>query len=217
MEELAQNALQIYLSPIPIRLPNSTNSNTNFQSCHKIIFLKEKIDYIFDSNTVDDHKLPEWRVLNPFFNITNNNENYVLNNFHVHYPAEHTINNKRYPLEIHFVFMDLNGSENALVVGYIFKIGKRSSTLIKNIMAGKPLEFPSILDNNFCTYNGSLTKINLEDIEPLAVNWNLVTKFKTITNEDLELLIKHNMTRGASIIRPNNGRNVTFVHKCCKK
>jgi len=210
-----ESALEIYLSPININPPNCKISNSVFQSKHALHLPEQDIFYYFNNNTTHD-SLPEWHVINPFYNITNNNENYTLNNFHMHYPAEHPINNIRHPLEIHFVFYDLAHENNALVVGYLFQIGNKSSKLIQSLLKNTPIKFPTLINNDFCTYNGSLTKINLEDIHQLAVNWNLLTKVKTITQEDLTTLIQQNMTRNASVVRQNNGRNVTYIHTCNK-
>ncbi len=197
------NVLNIYLSPIAL-YPDTAMHTEN----HSLILTDEKIDYEF----VQNGELPEWHVNNNYFTVNNNGITYILNDFHAHFPAEHTINDVRHAVEIHFVFTEFDNEINNLVIGYIFKLGNRTSSMMRRLLNNKKIRLPTVIDDNFVTYNGSLTKINLEDIHAMAVNWNILTKIKHITQEDLDLfLIK---CRGSSIIREDNGRNVTFVNKC---
>ncbi len=208
------NAMTIYLSPIPVSPPQKGNckcGEDGFQSTHQIEFPKQEIEYFF---THDEHHQPEWKVTNPYYDVVNDNENYVLGEFHMHYPAEHLVNGVRYPLELHFLFPDPTNISNAFVLGFLFQIGCKSSKIIRQIMDNCHVKLPHKIDNDFCTYNGSLTKINLEDIRPLAVNWNLITKVKTITQEDLNFLINNHMVRAASPSRDSNGRNINYIHRC---
>lgn len=195
------NVLKIYLSPIALYPKNS------FQSKHTLNLPNRKIRYLFDQN----NSLPEWKVLNQKYSINNNETIYTLQDFHAHTPSEHSIDDKKYDIEIHFVFVENDNPINILVIGYLFKISSKSSKMIRRLLANKPIKLPVIIDNNFLTYNGSLTKINLEDIHPLAVNWNVISKIKKITQNDFNIFISK--CRGASILRDDNGRNVTNI--CC--
>jgi len=227
-------SLTIYLSPIPLTPPTSRfHQNDIFIAKHKLEFSQEKINYNFNNThslicvcNAESTNLPNFTVTNSNFNITNNGENYILQDFHMHYPAEHTLNDIQHALEIHFVFIDsssITNSEdnedsipdpsNALVLGYFFKIANRSSKIVKQLLKEEPFYIESTIDHKFCTYNGSLTKINLEDIHQLSVNWNLVYKIKEITVEDLLALLALNYARDASALRPADGRNVIYIKK----
>ncbi len=96
-----------------------------------------------------------------------NGEIYKLVQFHIHTPSEHALNNKTYPLEIHFVHE--NQDNHLLIVGLFFEIGK-NGTVISKLYKQAPKQpgmdkeiwsfdikslLPLKLD--YFTYNGSLT------------------------------------------------------------
>lgn len=96
---------------------------------------------------------------------------YRLAQFHFHTPSEHTIDGKRYPLEIHFVNKDAEG--HITVVGVLVREGAQNKDLAAAFSAlpaneapagehaGKPTQvdladlLPS--DHKAFVYNGSLT------------------------------------------------------------
>lgn len=203
-----ESALTIYLSPIPLYINPTIDKNTFFCSTHFLKFPDKEIFYEYDSQQ------EQWDVKNKDYIITNNKETYQLESFHTHKHGEHTINGKSYPFELHFVFPEPAGQdiENILVLGLLFEIGHKSAKIITDIIAGKPFKLASI-KNNFCTYNGSLTKENLEDIHATAVNWNIITSIFTITEKDLKILLAK--SRNYSQLRPLNGRNVTYIKCSC--
>ena len=95
---------------------------------------------------------------------------YELKQFHFHSPSEHTIDDQRYDMEIHFVHKSLTGKDLA-VVALLVKSGEGNS-LIQKLWAHLPAEknkqyvfdkeyinavelFPANLEAYF--YHGSLT------------------------------------------------------------
>ena len=98
-------------------------------------------------------------------------DTYHLAQFHFHSPSEHTTDQKRFPLEIHFVNQD--GAKHILVVGVMVKLGDENPSLAPvfhslppaashaSASAGAPIpvDLASVLPKNreAYVYNGSLT------------------------------------------------------------
>jgi len=171
--EPGEGVLTIYLSPIALDINPICALNKVFITEHELNFPDQEITYDFQGDNSTNY---EWVVKNNAYFINNNGERYQLESFHTHKKGEHTINGERFDLELHFVFpepIDFS-PENILVLGLLFKVGDESSQIIKEILDNKPIKIPTIIKESFCTYNGSLTKQNLEDIDALAVNWNII-------------------------------------------
>lgn len=200
--------LQLYLSPIPLNTDTTKYHNKIFISNHKLTFPDKKIRYEFIGE-----KSLEWKVNTKDYIIHNNNEKYYLESFHFHKHGEHTINGKHFDCELHFVFPNYTNNKMILVLGILFNFGKHSSKIIKSLIKGKSFSLPNSIENNFCTYNGSLTNVNLEDIDAAAVNWNILTLTGSITREDYNIL--YHKFRNSSKLRPTNGRNVIYIKKEC--
>jgi len=198
--------LQLYLSPIPLNIDPIKYHNKIFISNHRLTFPDKKIKYEF----VGEDSL-EWRVKTKNYIVYNNDEKYYLESFHIHKHGEHTINGKHFDCELHFVFPNYSSNDTILVLGILFNFGKRSSKIIKSLIKSKSFSLPDNIENNFCTYGGSLTKVNLEDIDAVAVNWNILTLIGSITREDYNIL--YHKFRNSSKLRPTNGRNVIYIKK----
>jgi carbonic anhydrase len=57
---------------------------------------------------------------------------YELKQFHVHAPSEHTIDGKRYPMEMHFVHLPTDASDKTFaVIGVFFEEGEENPLLSK--------------------------------------------------------------------------------------
>lgn len=98
-------------------------------------------------------------------------DTYHLAQFHFHSPSEHVIDQKRFPLEIHFVNQD--GAKHVLVVGVMVKLGDENPSLAPVFhslpqpaehgaaSAGTPIpvDLASVLPKNHeaYVYRGSLT------------------------------------------------------------
>ncbi|KAI6697961.1 hypothetical protein NL676_018080 [Syzygium grande] len=125
---------------------------------------------------------------------------YFLQQFHWHSPSEHTINGRRYELELHMVHVntDPNVENKIAVVGLLYKIGRPDafiSKLMGNIwsMMDKegerkmgtidPREI-KIGGKNYLRYMGSLT------VPPCTegVIWTINKKIGTVSKDQIKLL-----------------------------
>ncbi|KAJ4822291.1 Alpha carbonic anhydrase 7 [Turnera subulata] len=126
-----------------------------------------------------------------------NGTEYILNQVHWHSPSEHTLNGKRFVLELHMVHESKDGK--VAVVGIMYKIGRPDSFLssIRNQLesvAGtteretvvgfvNPRDI-KIGSRKYYRYIGSLT------VPPCTENvlWTIVRKVRTVTREQVRLL-----------------------------
>ncbi|KAJ0783878.1 putative carbonic anhydrase [Helianthus annuus] len=126
--------------------------------------------------------------------ITINGTEYQLNQLHWHTPTEHTVNGRRYNLELHLVHQSTDGK--IAVVGIMYKIGRPDSTLslmepyFKALASTKGVEMSvGIVDpreikigsRKYYRYIGSLTT------PPCYQNviWTIVKKVRTVSREQL--------------------------------
>lgn len=185
----------VYQSPIALtnRIPSVFHSESNLHH------IKENIISHYDPN------LKQWNVLNQI-NTSNNELHYKLSEFHLHQPGEHVINDKHYPLEIHFVFEDLDDF-SILVIGYVFKLASKSSKLISRIIKDKPFSFPKL--SSYYSYPGSLTTQPFD----FNVSWIVMSQPLSVTEKDLEILATR--SKNARRIHPRNGRDIVYATECC--
>lgn len=93
---------------------------------------------------------------------------YELKQFHFHSPSEHSLNERQYPLEAHFVHQTSQGQ--LLVVGVFFRVGAENAELAKvwrsaPARAGQTQTSPELVSaarlwpgsGEYFTYAGSLT------------------------------------------------------------
>ncbi|XVF20263.1 hypothetical protein REPUB_Repub11eG0182700 [Reevesia pubescens] len=126
-----------------------------------------------------------------------NGTEYALNQCHWHSPSEHTINGRRYDLEVHMVHESADGK--VAVVGIMYKIGRPDSflsSLIDHLRAITDVtdaeSAVGVIDprhlkigsRKYYRYIGSLT------IPPCHENvvWSIVRKVRTVTREQVRLL-----------------------------
>ncbi|MEY4348038.1 MAG: hypothetical protein RIS43_457 [Actinomycetota bacterium] len=141
---------------------------------------------------------------------------YPFLQFHFHAPSEHTVNGKRYPLEIHFVHKTETGK--IAVVGVLVKAGKENAAWDKFVNSipfatAEPADTPirinwlKLLPKNRQTYryNGSLTTPGCAE----GVKWNL---FSTpIEMSALQIESFRNAYAGnARPVQPLHGRTIYF-------
>ncbi|XP_014606466.1 PREDICTED: putative carbonic anhydrase 3 [Polistes canadensis] len=138
--------------------------------------------------------------------------NYTFVQMHFHWESEHTIDDKRYPLELHLVHYnddyinDLVASEhkNGLVVlTILFEIGENNNEGLNPIISGAKLVTewiggsfvringqvtPDLLvpknRKNYYTYEGSLTTPDCKEV----VTWLIMKEKLTVSEEQLEIL-----------------------------
>ncbi|CAA2973390.1 alpha carbonic anhydrase 7-like [Olea europaea subsp. europaea] len=130
-----------------------------------------------------------------------NGTEYPLRQAHWHSPSEHTINGRRYAMELHLVHQtsDLNVKNRIAVTGVFYKTGKPDKFLSKlmtnissmvdqkdedrnvGIINPKDIKMKS---QRYYRYMGSLT------VPPCTegVIWTINTKVKTVSRDQLKLL-----------------------------
>ncbi|HEC1890328.1 TPA: carbonic anhydrase family protein [Campylobacter jejuni] len=129
------------------------------------------------------------------------NLEFTLKEFHFHTPSENTINNIKYPLELHFVHK--NSSNQILVIGVLFKEGKENLTLkqilnnVKEIEKNQNLDLKTLLPKNksYFNFEGSLTtKPYTEGVEwivmehPLELSKAQILEFQKLLNNNARAL-----------------------------
>ncbi|KAK8581452.1 hypothetical protein V6N13_144478 [Hibiscus sabdariffa] len=149
-----------------------------------------------------------------------NGTEYALNQCHWHSPSEHTINGRRYDLELHLVHESADGK--VAVVGIMYKIGRPDPFLssltdhleaITDITDGEtavgvinPRDI-KIGSRKYYRYIGSLT------VPPCTENvvWSIVRKVRTVTREQLRLLrvaVHDDSDTNARPLQAINGRSI---------
>lgn len=146
------------------------------------------------------------------------NIQYQLLQFHFHTPAEHQLNGKNFPAEIHFVNQ---GPTNIAVIGVFVKAGRENAE-IQKILNNIPKEHdaPKTINNivinpmqllptnrSYFTYAGSLTTPPcLENVQwivmeqPIEASTNQIQKLRAAIGED-----------NVRPIQPLNGRRIVHV------
>ncbi|MFI4956454.1 MAG: carbonic anhydrase [Gammaproteobacteria bacterium] len=117
-----------------------------------------------------------------------------LNEFHFHQPAEHPIDGKLYPLELHFV--NISESGDAVALGVFFEVGAENAALKALLPAfkaskeqGKNIEIqinPNDLQppkGSFYRYEGSLTTPPCRE----GLVWLIYQKPMTLSAEQLAM------------------------------
>ncbi|KAK9058603.1 hypothetical protein SSX86_023445 [Deinandra increscens subsp. villosa] len=123
-----------------------------------------------------------------------NGTEYQLDQLHWHTPSEHTVNGRRYNLELHLVHQSADGK--IAVVGIMYKIGRPDSVLslmepyFKALASTKGVEMSvgfmdprdiKIGSRKYYRYIGSLTTPPCHQ----NVIWTIVKKVRTVSREQL--------------------------------
>ncbi|GKV40886.1 hypothetical protein SLEP1_g48482 [Rubroshorea leprosula] len=164
----------------------------------------------------------QW-VNNEAGSIKINGTEYFLQQGHWHSPSEHTLNGRRYALELHFVHLspDPNVKNKIAVIGALYKFGEPDaflSKLISNVssMADHVQERrmgmidPSEIKlggRKYYRYMGSLT------VPPCTegVVWTINKKIRTVSREQvkaLKLAVHDYAEMNARPEQPVNGRQI---------
>ncbi|KAJ1701540.1 hypothetical protein LUZ63_001319 [Rhynchospora breviuscula] len=146
---------------------------------------------------------------------------FFLTQMHWHMPSEHTINGKRYPLELHLIHQTPDGSKLS-ASGQLYDIGKPDEFLTElehhllvlakknlkekkvNVVKMEKLQFDTA---NYFRYNGSLTTPPCTE----GVIWNVFKNVKTVSKHQLNLLKNAAHDGGhenSRPLQPLNGRVV---------
>ncbi|KMS97056.1 hypothetical protein BVRB_7g179170 [Beta vulgaris subsp. vulgaris] len=148
-----------------------------------------------------------------------NGTEYILRQSHWHSPSEHTINGKRYDMELHMVHQSRDNQ--TAVIGLLYKIGKPNhflSKLMNNIrlISETTLELDVGIINpsrikmggrKYYRYLGSLTTPPCTE----GVIWTLNTQIGTVSEEQVSLLreaVHDHAEENARPLQRTNGRNM---------
>ncbi|XP_022144728.1 alpha carbonic anhydrase 7-like [Momordica charantia] len=151
-----------------------------------------------------------------------NDTNYLLQQIHWHSPSEHTLNGRRYDLELHLVHQSSHTDVKypIAVVGIFYKMGRpdpflsKLSRKIKALGEEKEKKLGRIDPRmikmgsiKYYRYMGSLT------VPPCTegVIWNINQKIGTVSREQVKLLrsaVHDSAEKNARPIQPRNGRQV---------
>ncbi|KAK3043038.1 hypothetical protein RJ639_002606 [Escallonia herrerae] len=153
-----------------------------------------------------------------------NGTEYPLRQAHWHSPSEHSINGRRYDMELHMVHLntDLNLKNKIAVIAVLYKIGRPNpflSKLARNItsMMDKKGEqtIAGVIDpreikmsgKRFYRYMGSLT------VPPCTegVIWTISKKVRTVSSDQLHLLreaVHDYAERNARPLQPLHQRDI---------
>ncbi|KAJ0261902.1 Alpha carbonic anhydrase domain-containing protein [Hirschfeldia incana] len=149
-----------------------------------------------------------------------NNTEYQLHQLHWHSPSEHTINGRRFALELHMVHESANGS--LAVVTVLYKIGR-------------PDSFLSLLENKLCAVTDHhKAEVNIGMIDPKDIKlgsrkyyryigsltippctqnviWTVIKKVRTVARHQVKLLrvaVHDYSDTNARPVQPTNMRTV---------
>ncbi|KAL2502710.1 Alpha carbonic anhydrase 7 [Forsythia ovata] len=157
-----------------------------------------------------------------------NDMEYRLQQVHWHTPSEHTINGKRYDMELHMVHQspDLTVQNRIAVIGVLYQIGRRDEFLSKfkksiSSLIGKKGEERElgIIDPNdiqaesqsYYRYMGSLTTPPCTE----GVIWTVNTKVKSVSRDQIKLLKKavlYYAKENARPLQPRNDRDIYLYY-----
>lgn len=134
---------------------------------------------------------------------------FSLSQFHFHAHSEHTIENKHYPLELHFVHESQNGTLAVLAV--LFHIEKTNPALTPLLLSiGKtkgpiPVNLYKLLPSSFDYYHylGSLTTPPLTE----NVEWYIFKESVGISQNQLDHILNYH-NHNYRPTQPLNGRQV---------
>ncbi|XP_052169973.1 alpha carbonic anhydrase 7-like [Diospyros lotus] len=151
-----------------------------------------------------------------------NETQYELKQCHWHSPSEHTINGRRFDLEVHLVHE--SQSNRSAVIGILYEFGRPDSFLSEvseHLEAiaedGEEKRVVGMVDPNhirvgslkYYRYIGSLT------VPPCTENvvWTIVSKARTVSREQVNLLrdaVHDDYEVNARPVQPLNNREVKF-------
>lgn len=165
---------------------------------------------------------------------------FVLDQMHFHWGSEHTVDGRRYPLELHMVHHDtrfdtlndaLASKTGVAVVGVLFHVSTKDNEALENILNGveevvnaasmtatipKILRADALLPTNtslFFRYEGSLTTPGCAE----SVIWTVFTHSISISFDQAELFKKVKSAHGGDLdhnyrsLQPLNSRSLVYA------
>ncbi|KAL8501393.1 hypothetical protein ACS0TY_020796 [Phlomoides rotata] len=149
-----------------------------------------------------------------------NGTRYYLRQCHWHTPSEHTLNGRRFDMEVHLVHQ--SSDNRTAVIGIMYKIGRHNSFLTKINRELEALTHVQDIEKNvgiidpelikfgsrkYYRYIGSLT------VPPCTQNiiWTIVRKVRTVTREQVHLIrsaVHDESEVNARPLQPLNERSI---------
>lgn len=148
--------------------------------------------------------------------ITYGGEVYELKQFHFHGDSEHTVNGKKFPVEVHFVhqsattgalvvlgiFVEGGGNENADFNKYLNAFPTEKNKVVSSAETINPANmFPAL--KNYYNYTGSLTTPPCSQ----GLNWIVLKDVVKVSNRQLEAFVKR-YGRNARPVQKTGSRTV---------
>ncbi|AYV82664.1 MAG: carbonic anhydrase family protein [Hyperionvirus sp.] len=200
----------IYQSPIALY----TNGTTNYFAKSILNIPNHKVrDYVYDP------KETHWHVNNEV-TVKSNGDLMKLEQFHVHVPGEHTIDNVKFAIEAHFFFPDVSGSGNFLVYSVLGRLVPNDEKLSdKNIwsriLAGQSINLGQFAGkSDYFSYPGSVTGSgNPPGHFPQNVLWEVFKNVQPISQKDYDKLKL--MSKIQRELQLRDGRNIIYASVDC--
>lgn len=165
----------------------------------------------FDVNTKNFYINEDNKII-----LTLNYEKFLLHEYHFHVPGEHTINNKSYKSELHFVFIKMSNNYDRInsikrdICGGLYNVDETDETIL---VIGKVINNNNELVNLkklqpkvpcvFFEYDGGLTTGDTAT----PVRWIVGKNPKCFSIKQIKPFAK-----GSRILQPLNGR---IILKSC--
>uniref|UniRef100_A0ACD5WMD3 Uncharacterized protein n=1 Tax=Avena sativa TaxID=4498 RepID=A0ACD5WMD3_AVESA len=150
---------------------------------------------------------------------------YHLRQLHWHSPSEHTVDGRRYDMELHMVHM--SADDKAAVIGLLYEIGGRDDNFLhqlepylrslaetkeKEVNAGVVDPWDARGDGQaYYRYMGSLTTPSCDE----GVIWTVINRVATVSSDQLKLLtdaIHDGMEMNARPLQKVNGRDISLFY-----
>uniref|UniRef100_A0A0E0ID83 Carbonic anhydrase n=1 Tax=Oryza nivara TaxID=4536 RepID=A0A0E0ID83_ORYNI len=166
---------------------------------------------------------PRWAKCNTGnMQVVINGKAYKLKQLHWHTPSEHTVNGRRYDMELHLVHDD--GNSNTVVIGNLYQIGNPDPFLlmlepfIRRIADTKDRSEPiGVVDPQlakspdavYYRYMGSLTTPPCTE----GVIWTVFKRAQTVAQYQLDLLreaVADGYENNARPLQKVNNRNISI-------
>jgi carbonic anhydrase len=185
-----------YQSPISLYKNNGNIKIASDYQCISYSTNNNKINYVWD--------IDKYKVLNNNIYLYRNNDTYKLSEIHFHDPAEHSIDNIIFDLEMHYVFKSISCSA-FFVIAELYTVNSLISSLTPdNLSKNLSITEPKIC-NDYFLYDGGLTNPNLPII---PVSWLVLATPKNISINNYNSL--KSLARVANPIQNRNSRLICY-------
>lgn len=183
-----------YKSPISLSTKNDNILISSNFKCLDYMSGDLNIEYVFD--------VDRWRVTNDIY-INKNDNVYKLVEIHSHLPGEHSINNSKSDLEMHYVFKNTTEEAYFVVAALFNKHNIITSDLTYNLSRNMPTSVPFVC-SGYYLYDGGLTTKDSN----IPVSWLVISDIMDISINDYEVL--KSKCRTSMKIQNRHGRIICY-------